>query len=96
MDELSISVVIADRTYKLKIERSEEEAVRAAARAIDEQMKNYASHFQYKDKQDLLAMVALQFSTSTIELDNQIKFSEKGLLLKLEEINGLLTVVPER
>lgn len=96
MDELSITVIIADRTYKLKIERKEEETVRAAAKAIDEQMKNYANHFQYKDKQDLLAMVALQFSTSTIDLDNQINFSEKGLLLKLEEINGLLAAVLEK
>ncbi|NTW24116.1 MAG: cell division protein ZapA [Lentimicrobium sp.] len=96
MDELSINVVIADRTYKLTIERSEEETVRAAAKAIDEQMKSYGNHFQYKDKQDLLAMVALQFSTNAIDLGNQIKFSEKGLLLKLEEINGLLAVSLEK
>lgn len=96
MDELSVTVVIADRPYKLTIERREEETVRAAAKAIEEQMKNYASHFQFKDKQDLLAMVALQFSTSAIDLDNRIKFSEKGLLLKLEEINGLLAVALEK
>lgn len=93
MDEISITVLIADRTYKLTIKRSEEETVRAAAKAIDEQMKRYASYFEYKDKQDLLAMVALQFSTSAIDLDNQIKFSEKGLLLKLAEINEILTDV---
>ncbi len=96
MDELSVTVVIADRPYKLTIERREEETVRAAAKAIEEQMKSYASHFQFKDKQDLLAMVALQFSTSAIDLDNRIKFSEKGLLLKLEEINGLLAVALEK
>ncbi|PKO95247.1 MAG: cell division protein ZapA [Bacteroidetes bacterium HGW-Bacteroidetes-9] len=96
MDELSVTVVIADRPYKLTIERREEETVRAAAKAIEEQMKNYASHFQFKDKQDLLAMVALQFSTSSIDLDNRIKFSEKGLLLKLDEINGLLAVALEK
>ncbi|MHC1775072.1 MAG: cell division protein ZapA [Lentimicrobium sp.] len=96
MDELSINVLIADRTYKLTIERREEESVRAAAKAIDEQMKSYASHFEYKDKQDLLAMVALQFSINAIDLGNQINFSEKGLLLKLEEINGLLAASFEK
>jgi len=90
MDELSITVLIADRTYKLSIDRKEEENLRAAAKAIDEQMKTYANHFQYKDKQDLLAMVALQFSINAIELDNQIKFSETGILNRLNEINGLL------
>ena len=90
MDELSINVVVADRTYKLTIERSEEESVRAAVRSIDEQMKTYATHFQYKDKLDLLAMVALQFSINAINLEKQVNFSEKGLLLKLGEINSLL------
>lgn len=93
MDELSISVLIADRAYKLTIQRSEEETVRAAAKAIDEQMKKYANYFEYKDKQDLLAMVALQFSTSAIDLEKQIKFSENGLLFKLAEINDILTDV---
>ena len=90
MDELSINVVVADRSYKLTIERNEEESVRAAAKAIDEQMKTYATHFQYKDKLDLLAMVALQFSINAINLEKEVNFSEKGLLLKLGEINRLL------
>jgi len=93
MNEISITVLIADRSYKLTIDRSEEETVRAAAKAIDEQVKKYASYFEYKDKQDLLAMVALQFSTSAIDLENQIKFSEQGLLSKLAEINDVLTDV---
>ncbi len=93
MDEISITVMIADRSYKLTINRSEEETLRAAAKAIDEQIKKYASYFEYKDKQDLLAMVALQFSTTAIDLEAQKKFSDSGLLSKLEEIDEILTDV---
>ncbi|HPG33668.1 MAG: cell division protein ZapA [Lentimicrobiaceae bacterium] len=93
MDEISITVMIADRSYKLTISRSEEETLRAAAKAIDEQIKKYASYFEYKDKQDLLAMVALQFSTTAIDLETQKKFSDSGLLSKLEEIDEILTDV---
>lgn len=91
MDELSITVVIADRPYKLTIKRSEEEAIRKAATAIDSQIEKYASYFQYKDKQDLLAMVALQFSTSSIEFENQLKFRDQELMGRLSEIDKVLT-----
>lgn len=91
MDELSITVVIADRPYKLTINRSEEEGVRKAAAAIDNQMEKYASYFQYKDKQDLLAMVALQFSLSSIEYENQLKFRDQELMQRLSEIDKVLT-----
>ncbi len=91
MDELSITVVIADRPYKLKVARSEEEGVRKAARVIEEQMEKYASYFQYKDKQDLLAMVALQFSSSTIELEEQLRYRDNEMLDKLAEIDKVLT-----
>ena len=93
MDELSITVVIADRPYKLTISREEEEPVRNAAKAIDEQIKKYASYFEYKDKQDLLAMVALQFSTSSIDFENQLRYQNDEMLKKLTEIDEVLTEV---
>lgn len=91
MDELSITVVIADRPYKLKVDRSEEEGLRKAAKVIEEQMEKYASYFQFKDKQDLLAMVALQFSASSINLEEQIRYRDNEMLDKLAEIDKVLT-----
>lgn len=91
MDELSITVVIADRPYKLKVNRNEEEGLRKAAKVIEEQMEKYASYFQFKDKQDLLAMVALQFSASSIDLEEQIRYRDNEMLDKLAEIDKVLT-----
>lgn len=91
MDELSITVVIADRPYKLKVDRNEEEGLRKAAKVIEEQMEKYATYFQFKDKQDLLAMVALQFSASTIDLEEQVKYRDNEMLEKLTDIDELLT-----
>jgi cell division protein ZapA len=91
MDEISITVVIADRSYKLKIERNEEEVLRKAAKVIEEQMEKYASYFQYKDKQDLLAMVALQYSTSSINLEEQLNYRDNEMLDKLNDIDKVLT-----
>jgi cell division protein ZapA (FtsZ GTPase activity inhibitor) len=91
MDELSITVVVADRPYKLKVKRSEEEGVRKAAKSIEEQIQNYASYFEFKDKQDLLAMVALQFAASSIEYESQLRYRDNEMLDKLAEIDQLLT-----
>ena len=91
MDELSITVVIADRPYKLKVDRNEEEGLRKAAKVIEEQMEKYATYFQFKDKQDLLAMVALQFSASTIDLEEQVKYRDNEMLEKFTDIDEVLT-----
>ena len=90
MDEFSITVTIADRIYRLTIERKEEEVVRKAVRLIDEKIKEYAKNYAYKDKQDLLAMVALHFTTDA--LNSALVFENEGKewAARLSVIDGLL------
>lgn len=63
MQELSIKVNIADRNYPLKIHASDEETVRKAARKLNERLREYTENFAVSDKQDALAMIALEFAT---------------------------------
>lgn len=63
MDKLKIKVSIAGRIYPLTIKRNEEESIRKAARKIEAIVKQFESNYAVKDKQDLLAMCALQLST---------------------------------
>ena len=63
MSDLSIKVNIAGRIYPLTIKRNEEHAVRRAAKEIETNIKNLQDNYAVKDKQDLLAMTALQIST---------------------------------
>jgi len=93
MDELSISVIIADRPYRLKIEKTDEETIRKAAKLIEKTMKEYSVNYAFKDKQDLLAMVALQFVTSSLNFESQIDFTENKLETKLSEIDHVLSEV---
>ena len=51
MEELTITVNIADRPYRLKIKREEEEIIRKAVREIDARIKEYSEHFSFNDKQ---------------------------------------------
>ena len=67
MSELSIKIQIGGRTYPLTIERAEEEIIRKAAKEIDENIKSLQSSYAVKDKQDLLAMTALQMATKALQ-----------------------------
>ncbi|MDZ4823153.1 MAG: cell division protein ZapA [Flavobacteriales bacterium] len=60
MGELSIRVNIAGRTYPLTIDSSEETVIRHAEESIETSIRQFQQNYAVKDKQDLLAMAALQ------------------------------------
>ncbi len=62
-DYLKIKVSIADRVYPLTINPEEEEKIRAAAKSIETTLKKYEEGYAVRDKQDLLAMCALQLAS---------------------------------
>ena len=63
--EISIKINICDRFYPLRISASEEESVRRAAKTINERAKYYIDNYSVQDKQDALAMVALEFASES-------------------------------
>jgi len=67
MSEMSIKVTIAGRIYPITVKADEEEKVREAARRVDENLKLLQNSYAVKDKQDLLAMTALQMATKSAE-----------------------------
>jgi len=91
MEQLTINLVIADRSYKLIIPKEDEVIFRNASRMIGEKMSNYGSNYAYKDKQDLLAMVALQYTVSTLRWEENQRFKNEDLSNTLTEIDQFLT-----
>jgi cell division protein ZapA len=91
MNDFLITVRIADREYRLNIDKNNEEVVRKAAKNINENINKYAESFNYKDKQDLLAMVTLQHAVKEVELARQVAFKEEQLFEKLLEIDRVLS-----
>ena len=67
MSDLSIKLNIAGRMYPLTIRREEEESIRLAARKIEEAIKAFEENYAVRDKQDLLAMTALQLATQSMK-----------------------------
>lgn len=91
MDELTISVTIADRPYRLKIRKEEEERVRKAAKKINERIKQYSENYAFNDRQDLLAMVSLEFANSSMVFEGQLKNTDQDVADKLTEIDTILS-----
>ena len=66
MDEkLKIKISIADRVYPLTVELPQEEGLRSASQKIDVMIKQFEENYAVRDKQDVLAMCALQFASQS-------------------------------
>ena len=90
-DKLSIKVSVAGRIYPLTIERDEEETVRKAAKLINDKASDFEKSFGIKDRQDLLAMSALNFASQYLESKEAFQQDDKGIAERLEKLDKLIS-----
>jgi cell division protein ZapA len=92
-ESLKIKVTIAGRVYPIRINNeNEEEGMRKAANQINELVTKFEKNYEVSDKQDVLAMCALQFA-SLIEI-NAINNNE-DIVKATEKINKLNVLIDE-
>jgi len=60
---IPVNIVIADRSYRLKINAGDEEMVRKTMKQINEKILEYKTDFSGKDMQDYVSMVLLWYAT---------------------------------
>ncbi|GGD08185.1 cell division protein ZapA [Hyunsoonleella pacifica] len=89
-EKLKIKLSIANRVYPLTIDISQEEGLRKAAKNIETMIKQFEQSYSVKDKQDVLAMCALQFASQAEQktIDKEVK--NEAVEEKLEAINSIL------
>ena len=89
-NKLKIKLSIADRVYPLTVDPSQEEGLRSASKKIEAMIKQFEENYAVRDKQDVLAMCALQFASQVEQkqVDNTIDGTET--LDRLKKINDLL------
>ena len=89
-DKLKIKISIADRVYPLTVDASQEEGLRSASKKIDMMIKQFEENYAVRDKQDVLAMCALQFASQVEQkqIDNAMNGSET--IDRLQKINAVL------
>jgi cell division protein ZapA len=66
-DLIAISALIGDRSYRIKIQPSDEEVVRRRLKTINDKIIEFKTQFAGKDMQDYIAMVLVWFATEQTE-----------------------------
>ena len=90
MEELiPINVVIADRSYRLKVEPKDEEMVRKTVKLINEKVLEFKNKFAGKDTQDYVSMVLLWFATEQTKSTSDI-IQQQDTTTKLASLETLL------
>ena len=87
-EKIKIKINIADRVYPLSISPNQESSLRSSAIKIDSMTKQLESNYAVRDKQDVLAMCALQYAAELeIQLENKIE-SEPS-----DKVNELINII---
>lgn len=60
------TIVIADRTYRIRIHPNDEEVVRKTVKTINDKIMEFKTQFAGKDMQDYVSMVLLWFVTEQV------------------------------
>ena len=90
---IPLNLVIADRTYRVRINPADEEVVRKTVKTINDKVVEFKTHFAGKDMQDYIAMVLVWFATEqNAAISNQVNLDNvAGRLQTLEKmIDGAL------
>jgi cell division protein ZapA len=89
-EKLKIKLSIANRVYPLTIEASQEEGLRKAAKNIEAMIKQFEQSYSVRDKQDVLAMCALQFASQVEQKSIDKANVNEHVEEKLVALNDLL------
>ncbi|MFD2824746.1 cell division protein ZapA [Lacinutrix iliipiscaria] len=89
-EQLKIKLSIANRVYPLTINPSQEEGLRKAAKKIEAMIKQFEQSYSVRDKQDVLAMCALQFASQTEQKSIDKENVNVHVEDKLNALNELL------
>ena len=89
-EKLKIKLSIANRVYPLTIDASQEEGLRKAAKNIEIMIKQFEQSYSVRDKQDVLAMCALQFASQVEQKSIDKDTTNEHVEEKLKALEELL------
>ena len=85
-----IKLNIANRIYPLNVNPSQEEALRKASKQINDMVNEYEKKYAVQDKQDSLAMCALQIISQSEKFSKSESNSTNDINDMLNSINDLV------
>jgi len=91
MTELSIKIKIGNREYPMKVAASEEATIREAGKKINEKLKSFQDQFGIDDKQDLLAMVAIDSFVEKLRAMELRQTTDEVAMGQISKLNRLVS-----
>ena len=88
-----IKLNIGNRVYPLSVDTNQEEILRKAAKQINLMINDYESKYAVRDKQDSLAMCALQISSQSKTFSND---DDKEIFEIGEKLNKIKELIDSR
>ena len=90
MDNLiPVTITIADRSYRIKVEPKDEEVVRKTVKTINDKIVEFKTQFAGKDMQDYIAMVLIWYATEQHEAGSG-RIEKEDLSNQLRVLESLL------
>jgi len=86
-----IKLSIADRVYPLSVPEGEEAILREAAKSINVMVDHFEKNYAVKDKQDVLAMCALQIAVQSSKEADANTTSQSDVHKKIVLLSKYLT-----
>ena len=91
-NKLKIKLSVANRVYPLTINPSQEEGLRLASQEINNLIKKFEQNYSVQDKQDALAMCALQIASGK----KQESLNKENVMNDIEEkISNIINILDE-
>ncbi len=82
---IPINILVADRTYRIRTNASDEEIVRKTLKTINDKIIEFKTQFAGKDMQDYIAMVIIWYATQAAD-PSQTSAAGKDILESLSKI----------
>jgi len=87
---VTINIIIADRTYPLKVEKADEQMVLQCGTLINSKLQEFQGIYAGKDKQDFLAMSALMNLVDSAKANSNLQQNLNDLAEQLKKLDELI------
>lgn len=92
---IPITIMIADRSYRIKVEPKDEEMVRKTIKFLNDKVMEFKANFAGKDMQDYISMVMAWYATQPQAAVAQ-QLTDDNIKDELIRIEGILDkAIPE-
>jgi cell division protein ZapA len=90
MEEMiPVNIVIADRNYRIRVEKKDEEKVRKTAQLINQKITEFKVQFAGKDMQDFVSIALLWFATEQSDVTEAV-LKQEAALQDISEMQQLI------